>query len=778
MQPIQPRFALFGATLSVLFATGQTLKCQVPNSPGDVIWGSNRYVEYIVGNAPVVISMPHGGYLKAPQIPDRTYGVTGQDGRTQETGRELARKFRERFGLHPHLIFSHLHRIKLDPNREIVEAAQGDPTAEQAWTEYHGFIGQARTHVVADYGKGLYIDLHGHGHPIDWVELGYLLSSTDLNLSDPALLSSVYRDKSSIRNLSLTHPLVPFPTLLRGANSLGGQLEAGGILTVPSPSNPGPGANSYFSGGYDTAVWGSRNGGTVDGVQFELPSIMRRNWVERDRFTTATIDALDAYFAVYYQIDLAVGPRLTITANSRIAAESGTEYGEFTISRSGSTAGNLAVPLLVTGYATPGQDYDALPANAVILAGRSSTTIRVTPVQDVVSEGDETVCVTLARTASPTQPRLGEPNTATVIITNEEADPFLAGLWRFDEGSGIAAQDDSPSGRTGAHMPLLGGPVHISGQLSGALAFDGVDDRVEIPGFNYAASSEFSISFWFNASPGNPGSPQYLFSHGDVNAANSLNIYRYPDTGLLRTRIRPATDITSSILLDVETDFMDDRWHFYTLTVESGLGYASVYVDGALQIRNQLGGDALAPTGDIFVGCRQDLSSTRFLAGKLDDLMILTRELKPGEVQELFDSSAGYAESFGVGCPTSGQNTPRHGLTGRPALGSSILYTVADAAPSTDGVLLLGLSRTSYLGNPLPLHLGFTGAPGCYLLQDLGAGLPIPIDPSGFGSYLIQIPPTSSLRGLRVYSQIMIYDSNANSAGFVASNGLITQVGG
>jgi hypothetical protein len=349
----------------------------------------------------------------------------------------------------------------------------------------------------------------------------------------------------------------------------------------------------------------------------------------------------------------------------------------------------------------------------------------------------------------------------------------------MDETTGVTAQDDSPNNRTGAHVPLIGGPVHISGQLSGALSFDGVDSRVEIPGFNYAAANEFSISFWFNATAGNSGSStQYLFSHGNVNASNSVNIYRYPGTGLLRTRIRSVTDITSSILLDVETDFMDGNWHYYTLTVENGLGYASVYIDSVLQIRNQLGGDSLAPGGDIFVGSRQDLSSTRFLVGKVDDLMILTRELKATEVSELFRSSVGYSEVYGVSCATSGQTFPSHGMTGRPSLDSSILYTVANAAPSTNGVLLLGLSRTSFQGNPLPLQLGFMGAPGCYLLQDLAAGLPLSINQAGFGSYLIQIPPTPSLRGLRVYSQVLIYDSSANSAGFVASNGLITQVGG
>jgi hypothetical protein len=42
----------------------------------------------------------------------------------------------------------------------------------------------------------------------------------------------------------------------------------------------------------------------------------------------------------------------------------------------------------------------------------------------------------------------------------------------------------------------------------------------------------------------------------------------------------------------------------------------------------------------------------------------------------------------------------------------------------------------------------------------------------------IVIPANSSLRGLRAYSQVMVLDKSANTAGLAVSNGLTTAIGG
>lgn len=158
-------------------------------TPGVTYYGANNYIEYHAGDIPIIISVPHGGYLKPTSIPDRSCSgcITGIDGRTQEIAYELDSALRNVFGGMPHIIINKLSRIKLDANREIVEASQGDTASEAAWHEFHNFIQAAKNKCKSDFGSALYIDLHSHGHPKQRIELGYLITRTELQNSNASL---------------------------------------------------------------------------------------------------------------------------------------------------------------------------------------------------------------------------------------------------------------------------------------------------------------------------------------------------------------------------------------------------------------------------------------------------------------------------------------------------------------------------------------------------------------------------------------------------------------
>ena len=236
---------------------------------GKSYFGRNNYVEFIRGELPVVISAPHGGALKPGETADRTYGTTVSDRNTVELSLAVRDALIDATGYAPHLVLSHLHRTKLDPNREIVEAAQGDPFAENAWNEFQDWIKEARIFVAEDFEKGLYFDMHGHGHSIPRVELGYLLSSSDLSQNNSALNSMTMVEKTSIRDLGRSAPET-FSQLLRGPKSFGGFLGDEGVRSVPSPGDPSPGSDPYWTGGYNTREHGSRGmSEVISGIQLE-----------------------------------------------------------------------------------------------------------------------------------------------------------------------------------------------------------------------------------------------------------------------------------------------------------------------------------------------------------------------------------------------------------------------------------------------------------------------------------------------------------------------------
>ena len=240
-----------------------------PLVSGTTYFGRNSYIEFTAGDGPFILSAPHGGALTPAEIPDRTVGTFATDLNTDPMARAMANALLVESGRRPHLVISRLRRIKLDPNREVAEAANGNSAAIVAWREYHGFIEAAKAAAAAGHTRAFYVDLHGHGHAIARLEWGYLLGASTLNRSDNELNAGVFALQSSIRHLAATSA-TSFAELLRGPASLGARFEAAGYPSVPSPTSPSPGTAPYFDGGYSTARHGSSTCGAVSGVQLEM----------------------------------------------------------------------------------------------------------------------------------------------------------------------------------------------------------------------------------------------------------------------------------------------------------------------------------------------------------------------------------------------------------------------------------------------------------------------------------------------------------------------------
>jgi hypothetical protein len=130
-------------------------------------------------------------------------------------------------------------------------------------------------------------------------ELGYLFRSADLDSGadlDPSL--------SSISNLARRRATsaAEFDDLLRGPSSFGAFLEQNGYAAVPSPSDRGPGAgNPYYNGGYLTRRHGSKNGGTVDGIQIESSAASRQPRTIR-HYAQSVAQTIHRFVCEYYTV--------------------------------------------------------------------------------------------------------------------------------------------------------------------------------------------------------------------------------------------------------------------------------------------------------------------------------------------------------------------------------------------------------------------------------------------------------------------------------------------
>lgn len=312
--PASRRLALPAAffALPVLWATHMALPAQeTPVAPAAVIAPEeiNGLVEIAPGTLPLILLAPHGGNQKPKGFAARTFGKVVTDANTIDVTRLLVQELEQRHGARPTTVISLLHRSRLDPNREIKEAAQGDPAAIAVWERYHAAANEAVKQVTKNHGLGLLLDIHGHRHEEGRVEVGMLLNGKDLALTDEQLnASATLAAKTSIRELDQRSPQT-LAELVRGKDSLGGLLEARGYPSIPSPAKPRPGDAVYFSGSYDVSAHGSRDQGTVSAIQIECPWDGVRDTPEnRAKFVKELAGAIDDFFRIHYGRGLSKEP--------------------------------------------------------------------------------------------------------------------------------------------------------------------------------------------------------------------------------------------------------------------------------------------------------------------------------------------------------------------------------------------------------------------------------------------------------------------------------------
>jgi len=275
-------------------------------------------IEYIAGDAKsrLILTAPHGGDIRPEFMHTRTkdfvtkaddndYGDTESfsgtsDSKTLELTEELANEIKKTTGLRPHIILNHLHRSKLDANRAMSMAAQGDGNAESAWKAFHQYIDDAKRQVAKN-GGGLLLDIHGNAHRPQRTEVGLLLKSKDFLAGD----LEQFADESSVKAI-VKSGKATMAELVRGEYALGTLLNNVGVLATPSNSNPNPvdikifPDGKYFNGGYNTARHGSRFSGNISAIQLEFNGDVRINDKNRLLYVKSISKVINQFMMKYF----------------------------------------------------------------------------------------------------------------------------------------------------------------------------------------------------------------------------------------------------------------------------------------------------------------------------------------------------------------------------------------------------------------------------------------------------------------------------------------------
>jgi N-acetylneuraminic acid mutarotase len=182
-------------------------------------------------------------------------------------------------------------------------------------------------------------------------------------------------------------------------------------------------------------------------LQLNATQTRTNKWVE----ATATVNVTDGRLTISNAagakgnkisfIEVSAGaalPVINIAAPDANASESGPVSRPFIISRSGETDSALTVRFNVSGSATAGLDYSALGTSVTIPAGASSVSLNVSPIDDALVEGPETVRVALAPDSAYA---LGAEVSSTIDIADDDAAAGTKITWTSARSSPIARSE-------------------------------------------------------------------------------------------------------------------------------------------------------------------------------------------------------------------------------------------------------------------------------------------------------------------------------------------------
>ena len=187
-----------------------------------------------------------------------------------------------------------------------------------------------------------------------------------------------------------------------------------------------------------------------------------------------------------------------VTANDPAAAEPNNN-GQFTVSLSQASDSDTVIAYTLSGTATSGEDYVALPGSVTITAGNTQASISVDVVDNNILESDETLVLTL-NTVSSGDADISIDNansSATVTILDDDSasvgvtanDPaaaepnnngqFTVSLSQASDSDTVIAYTLSGSATSGEDYVALPGSVTITaGNTQASISVDVVDNNI------------------------------------------------------------------------------------------------------------------------------------------------------------------------------------------------------------------------------------------------------------------------------------------------------------
>lgn len=253
-----------------------------------VLPNNKDFLVYKSGKSNVILSAPHGGRIKPISIPRRKYGNRSGDSYTKD----LLLRVVELLPNKPYYIYCNLHRSRIDLNRDMDEATQGNKEMQKLWDIWKYTLDNYLNEVRFFYGKGLYIDIHSHNNH-DKFMIGYGISIRDyLILMDDKQIPTKNSTMHSLKEFS-EEKYISEHSVLFGAYSFPKTLESRGYKVL-IPKND----KAFLNGGRNIM---RNHGKGIGALQIECPiSILKK---DLESVAQALVESINVFSIKFLQKD-------------------------------------------------------------------------------------------------------------------------------------------------------------------------------------------------------------------------------------------------------------------------------------------------------------------------------------------------------------------------------------------------------------------------------------------------------------------------------------------
>jgi RHS repeat-associated protein len=214
----------------------------------------------------------------------------------------------------------------------------------------------------------------------------------------------------------------------------------------------------------------------------------------------------------------------------------------------------------------------------------------------------------------------------TRIIQAPEPDSGLVARWSLDEGSGAKACDLKGNNHGTVH-----GAQWTTGQIEGALSFNGVDDYVDIgndPSLDL--TDDFTIAAWIKTTEGR----QWHQIVSRYNASDTVGYAFGLNADALNSGHLSFWSSNHGSWVTGSGSVRDDIWHHVAATLEGTA--VNFYIDGALD-KSTTSAAAPSTNQNFAIGARNDALFA--LNGLIDDVRIYSEALLTTEIADLADTT-------------------------------------------------------------------------------------------------------------------------------------------